>query len=671
MPYSGPGDDTLPERIKKLSAIKRRAFVAAFNSASTDRRPGESAGDRESRAFAVANAAANRAGEKDMTEPQPDETGEKHEHDAMAMPVEPPPFAAGAQSFDEYDRYREEEKRQQALSYTFSTFQALLYNIMENDEMAAAERVSGMKALVDQLAARLDEVAADPDIAFKATKRVDGTDLGRSDFADRGDADAPGTWKLPLTKTAGGVDAGRIADAITALAPGGFRGNPVSLSDSRATVTGRIRSAIGRLGDDAAKKRLMDRLGAMHGERALEGADEAAQGDEDGALTIFKDRSGRYRWLAVHSNRYQDREKEFFPEQAHVEYVDWANSTKQFPPLRLWHAPFDIGPGDGLDYSSEGFVVSTGTFYPGMEQVARNLKAMADERRLGCSHGFTYKAADYRGGVYHRYRSFEVTALPMVAAANLLTDFGVKEALMLNPVRRKFFEEALGEEGAKTLEAQLASLGQKAQAEGVAFKDIFVGIDLDAATDTTPDAPAAGTKEAPVDATALPGSVPATPTAAAAPAAAPVAAAPAADPAAGAPVAAADAMPTAADAASGAPLPPALDAVAQDAALKSFKDMLSGALGEALAPFASRLEAVESGMKALSETKDATIAAAIRPAVGPTGTIPASLAASNVVTDPEALAAIKAATEQVTDDKNPISSHFKALQRAYGAPGGD
>jgi hypothetical protein len=136
-------------------------------------------------------------------------------------------------------------------------------------------------------------------------------------------------------------------------------------------------------------------------------------------------------------------------------------------------------------------------------------------------------------------------------------------------------------------------------------------------------------------------------------------------------VAAADAMPTAADAASNAPLPPSLDAVAQGEALKSFKDMLSGALGEALAPFVSRLEAVETGVKALSETKDATIAAAIRPAVGPTGTIPASLAASNVVTDPEALAAIKAATEQVTDDKNPISPHFKALQRAYGAPGGD
>lgn len=578
MPYSGPGDDTLPERIKKLSAIKRRAFVAAFNSASTDRRPGESAGDRESRAFAVANAAANRAGEKDMTtEPQvQDETGEKHEHDMMAPPIEPPPFAAGAQSFDEYDRYREEEKRQQALSYTFSTFQALLYNIMENDEMAAAERVSGMRALVDQLAARLDEVAADPDIAFKAAERIDGSDPDRP-----------------------------------------------------------------------------------RGERALAGADGAAQGDEDGALTIFKDRSGRYRWLAVHSNRYQDREKEFFPEQAHVEYVEWANSTKQFPPLRLWHAPFDIGPGDGLDYSSEGFVVSTGTFYPGMEQVARNLKAMTDEGRLGCSHGFTYKATDYRGGVYHRYRSFEVTALPMVAAANLLTDFGVKEALMLNPVRRKFFEEALGEEGAKTLEAQLASLGQKAQAEGVAFKDIFVGIDLDAATDTTPGAPAAGTKEAPVDATA-------TPTAAAAPAAAP-----AADPAAGAPVAAADAMPTAADAATGAPLPPTLDAVAQEGALKSFKDMLAGALGEALAPFVARLDAVETGIKALSETKDATIAAAIRPAVGPTATVPASLSAGNLVTDPEALAAIKAAAEQVADDKNPISPHFKALQRAYGAPGGN
>ena len=58
MPYTGADDSSLPENVRKLSDIKRRAFVHAFNSAM------EQHGD-ESKAFAIAHAAANRAGESE------------------------------------------------------------------------------------------------------------------------------------------------------------------------------------------------------------------------------------------------------------------------------------------------------------------------------------------------------------------------------------------------------------------------------------------------------------------------------------------------------------------------------------------------------------------------------------------------------------------------------
>ena len=61
MPYTGADDSSLPENVRKLSDIKRRAFVHAFNSAM------EQHGD-ESKAFAIAHAAANRAGEVEMPE---------------------------------------------------------------------------------------------------------------------------------------------------------------------------------------------------------------------------------------------------------------------------------------------------------------------------------------------------------------------------------------------------------------------------------------------------------------------------------------------------------------------------------------------------------------------------------------------------------------------------
>lgn len=119
-------------------------------------------------------------------------------------------------------------------------------------------------------------------------KSEDGQQFSASDYADVPDAEKPSTWKLRLGAAPGKVDADTIADAITALQPGGFRGNQVQLGSPKGTVVRRITTAINKLDDDDAKKRLRDRLAKvkeikelaekalLHGHQIDEKCDECA-----------------------------------------------------------------------------------------------------------------------------------------------------------------------------------------------------------------------------------------------------------------------------------------------------------------------------------------------------------------------------------------------------------
>ena len=65
MPFTGPGDDSLPDHVKELSREKRNQFVGAFNGRFADcEKDGGSTSECESSAFAVANAAVKELGQK-------------------------------------------------------------------------------------------------------------------------------------------------------------------------------------------------------------------------------------------------------------------------------------------------------------------------------------------------------------------------------------------------------------------------------------------------------------------------------------------------------------------------------------------------------------------------------------------------------------------------------
>lgn len=245
--------------------------------------------------------------------------------------------------------------------------------------------------------------------------------------------------------------------------------------------------------DDAAEKA---RPGLIQRIKAAFKAEPAAEPEHDpGAFAAFKDRRGNYRWLAVYSNPLWDRDGERFTAAAHAEFADWAKATNAMPALRLFHVPgTDIGKADALDYTTDGFMVATGTFLPGAEKAAAKLAARSP---LGVSHGFTYSNSDLRDGEYHRYRTFEISAVPAEAAANQYgTAFAAGEALPMisDEKTRSFLVDVLGEEDVAQLETKLATANEELTRKGHSFKaamdDLIANIGRKTEVDTTQAAPA-------------------------------------------------------------------------------------------------------------------------------------------------------------------------------------
>ncbi|KKN69211.1 hypothetical protein LCGC14_0443870 [marine sediment metagenome] len=423
--------------------------------------------------------------------------GAKHgDGDFMPFPVTSVGPFGGAESFADYDAWKQAVEVQGEVDTLTFAFDGLISNIRNDPELTLAQKATNIALVAGELGRRVeaqnsshldeDEKALDEpssatfwfqaenfsftyvddqkDFAQKvATKRDRGVELKASDFADVPDATKPGGWKLPLvTGRSGNFDLARIGDAITALQPTGFRGNPVQLGSPKGRVKSRIRSAISRASGPAdRKKALLERLG------------KAKDAGDPGSLVVFKDRDGRQRWLTIHSNEYVDREGEAFHKEAHDEFVRWVDTDKaeRMPELRVFHVPGSgLGRADIVDHTSEGFMIASGTFYPQMEYVA---KGLAERDDLGVSHGFWFDPAAFHGGVYHRYRSFEVSVLPRDRAANEATGFiAGKEVPMLNEDKKAELVAVGGAAWADAVESGLSELAKEADEKGLQYKEI-------------------------------------------------------------------------------------------------------------------------------------------------------------------------------------------------------
>jgi len=240
----------------------------------------------------------------------------------------------------------------------------------------------------------------------------------------------------------------------------------------------------------------------------------------DSAIWVTADKeTGAPRWFAVHSNRYEDREGEVFPEKAHKAYEAYVDRTHDYPELRGWHVPGSrIGKADFVGYV-DGFMTSSGTFDPGMEYVAENIKALNEEEPQGVSHGYFYPEEGLIDGIYEGgYRTHEITILPLKNTSNwwgtALTNVkAIQEVIMAGYTAEKqaYLDRLLGPEKRKAVEKNLKELGEVLDGSGVGMKEITEAF-------ASKDAPAAVAEAPPANsATPVEGSVTTVQTAAAVP----------------------------------------------------------------------------------------------------------------------------------------------------------
>ncbi len=349
----------------------------------------------------------------------------------------------------------------------------------------------------------VDEQGSSHDDADKATKTEGGVEFPSSDYAVVPDSEKPSGWKLRLAEgSPGNQTVAQVGRAITALQPGGFRGQRVQLSsEEKTTAISKIGGAIGRLSGATTdqKDNLRERLDAVKsrtlqvtvpsrmvkvvkdllGRLTLKPDDEAVR-----PFVIFKDTKGDLRWFAWTTNKWRDRDNppEILSDKAHRDYVAWVDETQNYPEAWLWHTPGSKwGQADWVEYA-DGFVMVSGTVDPGMEHVA---DALALQKDLGVSHGFRYRHGDESKGIIDWYRTFEISPLPISAAANPWTSLEViqKEIDMsFSAAKRAFLEDKLGADQVTRLETDTGAMKAALEAKGVDWKDVP---DADDETPTT------------------------------------------------------------------------------------------------------------------------------------------------------------------------------------------
>lgn len=195
-------------------------------------------------------------------------------------------------------------------------------------------------------------------------------------------------------------------------------------------------------------------------------------------FSIFRTKDGDYRWIAVSSNGFEDREQEIVATKALEADVARKDASGDRGVLRLFHVPeADIGQCDFQDVAGR-FLVESGTFddTPLARKALDYLKST--EERLGMSIGFRYPETAFKDGVYGEIDIVERSICPWNNVANPFTAFQTLkgDASMADDAKKTWLNNVIGpdltaeiyakaEAGTKDLEGRVAFKGGEADAK--------------------------------------------------------------------------------------------------------------------------------------------------------------------------------------------------------------
>lgn len=196
-------------------------------------------------------------------------------------------------------------------------------------------------------------------------------------------------------------------------------------------------------------------------------------------------------WVAYYTNNFEDREKEILSERAHERYIQRLKAgLLPMPELWFWHIPGTLhGNALWVDYVDH-IVTAVGTFTDDALGKAFSEHYAKSRTRYANSHGFyADRSKHYRlvdgVGVWEDYNTFEITVLPVKAAANPFTLFTEIDTMTISPESAAALASILGsKEQADKIIAEAQKASKEIKDLGVQYKDFT---DLAALETPAPD----------------------------------------------------------------------------------------------------------------------------------------------------------------------------------------
>lgn len=205
------------------------------------------------------------------------------------------------------------------------------------------------------------------------------------------------------------------------------------------------------------------------------------------AFQVFKTKDGKMWWIARHTGKFVDREKEILADKAHDAYVARAQKgLVEMPELWTWHKEGTRHGQADVIWKSGGFTLALGHIDNNAEGENAFKFYQKNRGKISLSHMFYYPMEAKQNGVYYAYNTREITTLPEGAEAFPYTTFDSFEEskMTLTPDVSKWIEDLGGPDMLKRAQAadsKAADDTKTLEASGVASKGLenFEGSEAD------------------------------------------------------------------------------------------------------------------------------------------------------------------------------------------------
>jgi L-lactate utilization protein LutC len=300
---------------------------------------------------------------------------------------------------------------------------------------------------------------------------------------------------FPYRNSAGDIDLPHLRNAI----------GRIPQSNANGLDKNKVQAHAQKLLEDANKEtkeasllaQLIDRFdqflasfkaGARHNKAdqdALDNAHDAiVKAGADCPMSVFKDASGKWRWVTFSSSAYKDRDGEIVSLKAQEADIARLDASGDRGKLRWWHVgkPYTLKSGDwkfyvagpGLDlgtcdYSAmQGRIrIESGTF--DSDAVGEAFSKVAHKQSV--SIGFSHPDDEPNGGAFENIHTFERSLLPLGSQSNYFASIPIieKESNM-DDKKLDALKQLVGDKVTEEILAKATETDKAAEAAGVKFK---------------------------------------------------------------------------------------------------------------------------------------------------------------------------------------------------------